>query len=107
MNYEILVSGATKSSFKINNSENTQIDLSLADKGDYAFQILHFTGSKEHNVKLRQIAKTFGLSLSQYGFKTTKATKPYIIDKLKNTTFENEKDIFQFLEIPYIKPENR
>jgi len=104
--YLLLVSGSTKFSFKMTNPEATQIDVALALQ-NFPFQILHFTGSKEHNVMLRQVAKTMGLSLSQYGFKADKTTSADIANKLYGSNFETENDIFQFLNVTFVTPENR
>jgi len=65
----------------------------------YPFALLHSTGSGDHNQKIRAIAKDKGLSLSQHGFKKN--------NKLLVTDIKTEKDIFDYLEINYVEPENR
>jgi DNA polymerase (family 10) len=58
---------------------------------------LHFTGSKEHNVKLRALAQSEGLSLSEHGLKTKAGIK----------LFESERAVYQALGLNYIEPELR
>jgi len=78
---------------------NIQIDLITQDPKSFGGLLQHFTGSKEHNIKLRRLALTKGLSLSEYGIKNLRTGKV--------RQFSNEKDFYNFLDLDYIPPELR
>lgn len=61
---EILAKGNTKSSVVLEN--NLEADLRVVDKSSFGVALLYFTGSKEHNVVLRTIAKKKGLKINEY-----------------------------------------
>ena len=102
--YEVLVQGDAKTSFKLNNAENTSIDVTKCSTAEYPFAVLHFTGSKEHNILMRKRAISMGFKLSQYGLTGSNERAKKM---LENTSFTSEKDIFTFLNMPYVNPENR
>jgi DNA polymerase beta len=79
-----------------------RIDILLADPSYYYFALLYFTGSYNFNIYMRKIALKRGLSLSEYGFKDAKGN---MIDT--TDTIRSEMDIFAYLEIPYVEPQNR
>ena len=58
--------GETKSSVVLKSGINC--DLRVVNDSEFPFALNYFTGSKDHNVRLRTIAKTFDLSLNEYGF---------------------------------------
>jgi len=62
---EILVSGSTKSSIIV--SGGLQVDFRLVEHDSFGSLLQHLTGSKQHNVNLRERARRQGLSLSEYG----------------------------------------
>lgn len=104
LGYEVVVMGPTKTTFVINNPEKTTIDVSWAGKDEYVFSVLHFTGSASHNIRIRAHAKSLGFKLNQYGiYPETEEAR----ELLGDTKFETEHDIFEFLNIPYVAPENR
>lgn len=79
-------------------SGNKQIDLMVLNPDQKGSLLQHFTGSKEHNVKLREYALKKGYSLSEKGI------------KLKNGTlkkFDDEKKFYEFLGLKWIPPELR
>ena len=84
--------GPQKASYEIN---GLQIDFRVIPEECWAFSLLHYTGSKKSNIRLRAKASKLGYSLSEYGF--------------NNQTFaiQTEEAIFDFLNEPYVKPENR
>lgn len=95
---EILASGKNKfmGIVKINNNPVRHFDILIAPKNEYYYSLLYFTGSKIFNVALRHYVKNkFNLSLSEHGFKD--------IDVKVNS----EEDIFKYLKLPYIEPNNR
>lgn len=91
----LLISGDKKTSFRYNNPELTQIDVNNGSEGNKWCQLLHHTGSKESNIRLRGIAKSKGLTLNQYYLEGWKGI------------IRSEQDIFNALDVPYVKPEDR
>ncbi len=79
-------------------SGNKQIDLMVLKPEMMGSLLQHFTGSKEHNVHLREYALKKGLSLSEKGVKLKDGT-------LK--TFNNEEKFYNFLGLDWIPPELR
>lgn len=98
--YEVILHGSKKTSYRINNEENTQIDVTWCPTDELPFALLHFTGSADHNVKMRKVAIAKGLKLSQHGLQD-RNTKEFI------TGIENEQGIFEYLDVQFIEPENR
>lgn len=80
-----------------------RLDILVTNEDNYYFALLYFTGSYKFNIYMRNVAIKKGLSLSEYGFKDIKTSK------LLDTTdiIKSEKDIFDYLEIPYVAPEKR
>ena len=68
---------------------------------EYPFSVLYFTGSDEFNKIFRNKCLEKGYSINEYGIKKND-TKEYIQHE-----FKNEKEIFDFLNIQYIEPEQR
>jgi DNA polymerase (family X) len=94
-------SGKTKASILI--TGNHQVDLRVVKPKSYGSLLQHFTGSKQHNIKLREFALEKGYSLSEYGIKISK-----ISDKTnKIKSFSNEKRFYNFLGLNWIPPELR
>nr|MDP0502424.1 DNA polymerase/3'-5' exonuclease PolX [Verrucomicrobiota bacterium JB025] len=97
----IIACGETKASVRLNNG--IQCDLRAVSNREYPFALQYFTGSKEHNVALRSLARKHGLSLNEYGFTA--------IDPEANTAIpadiHDERDIYQHLGLAYIEPELR
>jgi DNA polymerase beta len=79
-----------------------RLDMIYTKKEYYPFALLYFTGSGQFNVDMRNHAITLGYSLSEYGLKKDGE----FIDN-NGKLFETEEDIFKFLRIKYIKPEDR
>jgi len=67
----------------------------------YGSLLQHFTGSKHHNVALREYSLKKGLSLSEYGIKKVKAKSEM------RKAFKTEKEFYNFLGLDYIEPELR
>jgi DNA polymerase/3'-5' exonuclease PolX len=78
-----------------------RIDIVYCSPEEYPFCLLYFTGCGEFNRKMREIALKKGYSLNEYGI-TRISNKKRI-----SQHYETEESIFEFLEIPYISPENR
>jgi len=77
------------------------VDLLLCKPEEYWFTILYFTGSDVFNVSMRRHALTKGYSLSEHGLKRVRDGVPV------PPAMNSEKDIFDFLSLVYVKPEDR
>lgn len=75
------------------------VDFRLCEPRFFASMVLYLTGSKEHNIRLRSIAKKKGFLLNEYGLTRIGAESPMEI--------WSEMGIFEVLGEPYIKPEYR
>ncbi|MGB7592720.1 MAG: DNA polymerase/3'-5' exonuclease PolX [Terriglobia bacterium] len=92
---QLLAKGEDKVSVKLQN--DLQVDIRLLDRESYGAALQYFTGSKEHNVALRERAKKRGWKLSEYGlFKGEEA--------LARRT---EEEIYAKLDLQWIPPELR
>ena len=94
--------GETKASVIL--AGGIQADLRVVTDAEYPFALLYFTGSKEHNIVMRQRAIQRGLRLNEYGlFKSKEETRdPKLLVKCKT-----EEDVFVELGLAYIPPEIR
>ncbi|MBU1062076.1 MAG: DNA polymerase/3'-5' exonuclease PolX [Candidatus Omnitrophica bacterium] len=92
---EILAKGPTKSS--ILTIGNIQVDVRVVKDASYGASLMYFTGSKAHNIKLRQLAIKKGLKLSEYG----------IFRKDKSIAGKTEEEMYKTLGMAYIVPELR
>jgi DNA polymerase (family 10) len=101
---EILAQGETKSSVVLKSGINC--DLRVVDDSEYPFALAYFTGSKEHNIEMRSLAKKFGWSLNEYGFSELGAEEKR--GKAKRIVrCKDEEDIFNALGLSFIPPELR
>src|SRR5690625_4644668 len=96
---QIIAKGDTKISVIIEAEYDVNIDFRLVTATEYATTLHHFTGSKEHNVALRQLAKQRGEKISEYGVEVV-ATNELL-------TFETENDFFNHFQLHSIPPEVR
>lgn len=89
---------------KENDNINRRLDILYTHEKEYPFALLYFTGNGNFNVKMRNIALSQGYSLSEYGIKyNTGENKGEFVEN----SFNSEKDIFDFLKMDYVEPENR
>ncbi len=95
---EVLAQGPTKASVILKRRE-LQADLRMVEHDSFGSLLQHFTGSKQHNINLRQRGQKQGLKLSEYGI-TDMST-----DKLEK--FTTEEDFYRRLGLQYIPPEIR
>ncbi len=93
----VLAAGNTKSS--ILTSEGVQVDLRVVEPACFGAAWQYFTGSKEHNVHLREMAVRQGLKINEYGFFHAKTGK--------RLGGREEEEIYQALGLPWIPPEIR
>jgi DNA polymerase (family 10) len=93
---EVIGRGGHKSAIRI--FRGPQVDLMAMPPGEAGAYLLHFTGSKEHNVKLRAIARDQGWSLSEYGFlRIDENGEPLTGDAAELRTFATEQEAYAFL----------
>jgi DNA ligase (NAD+) len=83
-----------------------RIDFLYAPPNEYPFSLLYFTGSKIFNTNMRAHAQKQGYSLNEHGLLNTYTNK-MVNDTSINSPIQSEKDIFQFLKLVYISPEER
>ena len=93
----VLSAGTDKSSIVL--ADGPQVDLMVCPPAAWGSHLVHFTGSKEHNVALRGMALERGLSLSEKGFKVVES------GELQPIATENE--VYARLGLPWIAPELR
>ncbi len=93
----VLLKGSTKTSVLLN--DNIQVDLRVVEDKSYGAALQYFTGSKEHNVKMRSLSIKKGFKLNEYGL-FEKDTEKFILG-------ENEEEIYKKLGLSYIEPELR
>jgi len=93
---EILAQGAKKSSVRL--SGGFQVDLRIVPEESFGSALQYFTGSKSHNIRLRERAVAQGYKLNEYG----------LFDKReKRLAGESEEGIYEALELAYIPAELR
>lgn len=94
---DVLMQGTTKSTVIIH--EDLQVDLRVVEKESYGAALAYFTGSKAHNIRIREMAMKKGLKINEYGIFQEKDEK-----KIGG---EKEEDVYKILGLPYIPPELR
>ncbi|MGM8366815.1 DNA polymerase/3'-5' exonuclease PolX [Virgibacillus sp. W0181] len=95
----IISSGLTKVSIVLEEAYDVNVDFRLVTPYEYATTLHHFTGSKEHNVGMRQLAKARGEKINEYGIEIEESNE--II------TFDSEQEFFNHFGLQYIPPELR
>ena len=100
----IVASGDTKSTVILKNG--IQCDFRIVSESEYPFTLNYFTGSKEHNVEMRSLARKQGLSLNEYGFTRIEESKSTKAGK-KIPPCKSEEEIYNALGLHYIPPELR
>jgi DNA polymerase (family 10) len=103
----IVARGSRKAAVKLG-GRGPNVDLMLMPPGEAGTYLIHFTGSKEHNVRLREMARDQGWSLSEKGFlRIGEDGEPLTGADAELRTFATEADAYGFLGLPYIEPELR
>ena len=94
--------GDTKASVVVEGG--IQADLRVVGDAEYPFALAYFTGSKEHNIVMRQRAIARGLRLNEYGlFRSKEETR----DPALRLPCHTEEDIIRELDLAYVEPELR
>ncbi|NLU35568.1 MAG: histidinol-phosphatase, partial [Clostridiales bacterium] len=92
---DIIGRGPTKASVRL--QKGIAVDLRVVSPEQYPYALHHFTGSKEHNTKMRHTAKSLGLKMNEYGlFREADGSR---------IPCSNEEELFKALGMAYIPPE--
>ena len=104
---EVTAQGETKASVRF--ESGLQADLRIVPEGQFVFALHHFTGSKDHNVQLRQRALAAGLSLSEWGLVPAEGegTAKEKAEQGKSVVAGSERELFAALKLSFIPPELR
>ncbi len=94
---EVLAEGPTKSS--VITKDDIHIDVRVVEPISFGAALQYFTGSKAHNIKLRELAVKKGLKINEYGVFDSKTGQ--------RITGEEEEEVYQILNLPFIPPELR
>jgi DNA polymerase (family 10) len=103
---KVLAHGETKSSVRL--ASGLQVDLRAVAPAAWGAALLYFTGSKEHNVLLRERAHRKGLRLNEYGlFKDDGKPEPPQDRGLTPVAAATEAKVYEAMGLPWIPPELR
>jgi len=94
---EVIARGPTKSSVRLHTGQ--QVDLRVIQPQHWGAALQYFTGSKDHNVRLREIALKKGYSLNEYSLTRVKDGKDFFCHE--------EREVYEKLGLPFIPPELR
>jgi DNA polymerase (family 10) len=94
---KVLASGETKSSIVLRNGR--QVDLRTVEPISWGAALQYFTGSKEHNIRVRDIAKEKGLKINEYGV--------FKADTEERLGGETEEEVYKLVGMEWIPPEIR
>jgi len=93
----VILQGSTKTSVLLHN--DLQVDLRVVSTKSFGAALQYFTGSKEHNVKMRSLAIKQGFKLNEYGL-FDKETEAFLVG-------QHEEEVYKKLGLSYIDPELR
>jgi len=94
---EVLERGGTKAS--VRHREGLQVDLRVVEPEAFGAALVYFTGSKQHNIRIREMAQRKGLKISEYGV-FDESTSRRIAGK-------TEEEVYAAIGLPWIPPELR
>lgn len=94
---EVLARGETKSSVRLR--EGIQADLRVVEPDCFGAALQYFTGSKQHNIRLRELAQRRKLKVNEYGV--------FDEEKDRRVAGATEEDVYRAVGLPYIPPEIR
>ncbi|MDN3449124.1 DNA polymerase/3'-5' exonuclease PolX [Planococcus sp. APC 3906] len=95
---ETIASGDTKVSVTVEFQDPIDIDFRLVAPEEFITALHHFTGSKDHNVRMRQLAKSQNKKISEYGVEQPDGSI---------ATFSSEADFYAHFGLPFIPPSVR
>ncbi|MFD1039573.1 DNA polymerase/3'-5' exonuclease PolX [Virgibacillus byunsanensis] len=96
---DVISKGDTKVSVTIDELYDVNVDFRIVTTEEFASTLHHFTGSKDHNVAMRQLAKSRGEKINEYGIENDETSEML--------TFTSEVDFFNHFNLHYIPPEVR
>ncbi len=96
---EATSAGDTKVTIVLEGEYRISVDFRIVQPEQFTTALHHFTGSKEHNVRMRQLAKERGEKISEYGVEHVETGKIHM--------FQNEAQFFAHFDLPFIPPEIR
>ncbi|MCA9291155.1 MAG: DNA polymerase/3'-5' exonuclease PolX [Phycisphaerales bacterium] len=104
---QVLAAGATKSAVRL--GSGLQVDLRVVEEASYGAALLYFTGSKQHNVRLRERAVKRGLRLNEYGLFPDDGTHDEAPQRrgIAPVAARTEEEIYAAVDLPWIPPELR
>ncbi len=106
---EVLAHGTTKSSIRTH--DDLQMDLRVVPPGVFGAALMHFTGSKEHNIRLREMATRKDIRINEYGIfdvsDLTAGEKKGDPEAGRRLGAATEEACFKALDLPWIPPELR
>jgi DNA polymerase (family 10) len=94
---EVLVRGETKTSVRLR--ENIQVDLRVVEPACFGAALQYFTGSKQHNIRVRELAQRQGLTVNEYGV-VRESTGERVAAR-------TEEEVYRAVGLPWIPPEMR
>jgi DNA polymerase (family X) len=94
---EVLAHGETKSSVRLR--ENIQVDMRVVEPDCFGSALQYFTGSKQHNIRIRELAQRKGLKVSEYGVFNEKTNR--------RVAGKTEAEVYKAVGLPFIPPELR
>ena len=100
----VLLRGDTKIS--VRGPRGVQIDLRVVPRAAFGAAWQYFTGSKEHNVRLRSRARDRGLTINEYGVQAIGAEEPGPSGRSRRAGAD-ERDVYEAVGLPWIPPELR
>jgi DNA polymerase (family 10) len=103
---EVIEAGATKSSIR---SNGMRVDLRVVVPDEFGAALQYFTGSRDHNVRLRNRAIERGLKMNEYGvFDVSEVEDPDSSQRVgERIAGETEEGMYEVLSLPWIAPEMR
>ncbi len=101
----VIAHGDTKSSIKVRGGLN--VDLRVVSEESYGAALAYFTGSKDHNVAMRQLAIKKGWKLNEYGLFKATSERGRAIGKEKMIAGRTEEELYKAFGMDYIEPELR
>ncbi|MBC1272199.1 DNA polymerase/3'-5' exonuclease PolX [Listeria booriae] len=95
---QVIAAGDTKVSVELDDGIKISVDFRMVAPGEFVSILHHFTGSKNHNIRMRQIAKQQSEKINEYG----------VEDEAGNVKqFDSEEAFFAHFNIPFLPPEVR
>ena len=92
---EVVASGETKATVRTSRA-GLQVDLRVLHPDSWGAGLLYFTGSKAHNIRVRELALRHGYKLSEYGL--------FDAESGRRIASRSERDVYARLDLPWIPP---